>query len=157
MSNDAAITRLKQQLELAASMEDGNGASNADITAAVIQRMFEADSLDAAMEAQDASLPSGKSISDTEMTVLGIAVRKADSKYSEHSLGYYLVVDAARLDTGAEMRFAVGAPNVVALLFRALNEGMLPLECVIRSRETANGELLSLRRIPRRAASVQSG
>jgi len=154
---DRAIDRLKSQLELSASLENGNGVSGQEITAAVVERMLTADSLDAAMEAQDASLPSGKALADVEMTVTGITVVTSDSKYTEHSLGYYLIVDAARLDNGKELRFAVGAPNVVTLLFRADNEGMLPLECVIRARETANGELLSLRRIPKRAAAVKAG
>jgi hypothetical protein len=149
-NGDAAIDRLKSQLELSASLEGDNSRAG-DITAAVIERMMTADDFETAMAAQDASLPSGKSLADTEITVRGITVLKGDPKFSEHSLGYYLVVDAARLDTGEELRFATGAPNVVALLFRADNEGLLPREFVIRSRETQNGELLSLRNIPKRA------
>jgi hypothetical protein len=149
-ARDGAINRLKSQLELSASLE-GSGANSADITASVIERMMSADSLDEAMDAQDASLPSGKSLADVEMLVNGITVLRSDAKYTEHSLGFYLVVDAVRLDTGEEFRFATGAPNVVALLFRADNQGMLPREFVIRSRETQNGELLSLRNVPKRA------
>lgn len=143
-----AVQRFKEQLKLAATMEDNSDTGA--ITDAVIERMMTADSLDDAIAAQDASLLSGQSLVDVEQVIYGFDVVKSN-KPDAH-LGFYFRIHAARLSDGEEFDYACGAPNVMTLLWRAQNDQELPSEWVIKGKETGSGNtLLTLRRIPKRA------
>jgi|SRR5581483_899080 len=140
------VNAIRLEAEMADQIDEGQ-----NIAADVIGRILEAESLDEAFAAQDAGLQNGKDFVDVEIIVNDFLVRTSDSKYNkEGSLGVYVRVSGARLDNGESFQFFTGAPNVVALLWKARNEEKLPLECKIQSKETANGELLTLRPLPKR-------
>lgn len=125
--------------------------SSDNIAADVIGRILEAETLEDAFKAQDSGLQNGKDYVDVEITVHDFEVRPSDSKYSEHSaIGVYVKVVGVKLENGESVQFFTGAPNVVALLWKARRDNKLPLDCVIKSKETANGELLTLRPLPKR-------
>lgn len=141
--------RFKQQIQGEAELTKEFASDN--IAADVIGRILEAETLDDAFKAQESGLQNGKDFVDVELIVNDFEVRPSDSKYSEHSaLGVYVKVIGARLDNGETVQFFTGAPNVVALLWKARYSDALPLDCVIKSKETANGELLTLRPLPKR-------
>lgn len=139
----------KQQIQGEAELTKDFASDN--IAADVIGRILESETLDDAFNAQDSGLQNGKDFVDVEIIVNDFEVRPSDSKYSEHSaLGVYIKVIGARMDNGETIQFFTGAPNVVALLWKARYTDSLPLDCVIKSKETANGELLTLRPLPKR-------
>lgn len=124
------------------------------ITQNVVTAMLEADSLEAAIAAQDQGMPSGKDMVDVEQEVREFDFVRSDDKY-DSPLGVYVrVTNAVRLDTLEPIVYATGAANVVTLFRKAQRAGRLPLQCVIRSRETAKGELLTLHLIASRPISV---
>lgn len=140
------VEGLKNEAELTASFDSGN-----DIAADIMAKILEAETLDDAFAAQDSGLQNGKDFVDVEITVQDFELRPSDQKYLEKStLGVYAKVTGARLDNGESFQFFTGAPNVVALLWKARYADSLPLDCVIKAKETANGELLSLRPLPKR-------
>lgn len=140
------VSAIRLEAEMADQIDEGT-----NIAADVIGRILEAESLDEAFSAQDAGLQNGKDFVDVEIVVHDFLVRTSDSKYNKDgSLGVYVRVSGARLDNGESFQFFTGAPNVVALLWKARNTDSLPLECKIQSKETANGELLTLRPLPKR-------
>lgn len=143
------MQRWLDQLALESTMRDNVDASA--ITEQVIGNMLAAESLDAAIAVQDAGLPSGKDMVGIEQTVTSFEVRESDPRFSEHSLGYYFAVEAFRVDNGEHISYGVGAPNVMTVLWVARLRDEFPFSCVIRSRDTANGALLTLYRIPARA------
>ena len=140
------VEQVHGEAELTKSM-----TSNSSISAEIAEKMFEADSLEDAIAAQDSGIPSGKDLVDIEMQVNDFDTLPGDDQYKEGSpLGVYLDVKAVRLEDGADMRFRTGATNIVTLLHKARQLDRLPLDCVIRSRGTANGELLTLKLLPKR-------
>jgi hypothetical protein len=127
-------------------------SDTSEITANVAEAILSAPTMADAFAVQDAGLPSGKDLVDVEHEIKTFEVIKGDAKYSEHSLGYYFRVHAARLEDGAEFTYSVGAPNVMLVMHRLRQENQIPgAEVVIRSKPTANGALLTLRPVPRRA------
>jgi hypothetical protein len=133
------------------------GITDGDSVAAdIMDKILTAPDLDAAIEIQNEGLPSGKDFSDVEQTIRTIEVRRGDEQYADHSLGYYLKIDAVRLDTGEEVTYACGARNIVVILVQAMHANRLPLECVFRSRKTENGALLTLQKLPKRAVKVSA-
>lgn len=147
-----AKQRFIDQLELEASMEGAadDGQSIADL---IIERMQAATNLDELFDAQDVSLPSGKSLVDSELMIRDFTVRKSDPQYSENSIGYYYVIDAADADTGEDVRFATGALNILSLLMALRVRGDLPIRVAIRGKSTPNGTLLLMRRVGPRTSS----
>jgi hypothetical protein len=130
-----------------------------EITAMVASRMLEAGSLEDAFEAQDSGLISGQQLKDIEHEVTSFDVVKSSKQ--DATLGHYLRVTATALEDvprlglkiGEEFTYAVGAANVVTLLYKARQMDRLPLRVVIRGKSTGDGdnELLLLRLAPRRA------
>jgi hypothetical protein len=155
------VDALKTEARLSASEFDAR-----TITATVADAMLSAGSLEEAITAQDAGIPSGKDMKDIEHTVLSWELAEGDSKYEEHSLGVYMRVHAQLIETalvngklyqpGEEIDYAVGAANVMTLLYVARREDRLPLDVVIRSKPTGNGELLLLRLVPSRAVRASA-
>lgn len=142
--------RFIERLELEASMEE-SGESIVDV---ILDRMAAAgDNVDEMFAAQDVSLPSGKSLVDMEMSVIGFVVRKGDPQYEENGLGYYYVIDAVNVDTGEEIKFATGAANVLILLMNLRQAGRLPITVAIRGKQTGKGTLLTMRRAGPRTVS----
>lgn len=137
--------------------EAHSGVTDGDAIAAdIMDRMLESGSLEDAIAIQDAGLPSGQDMVDVEQLVRSFTVHRSDRAKADHSLGFYLRIDAVRIETGEEINYAVGARNVVVLLIQAMQQGRLPLECVIRSRSVENGDLLTLQLLPKRAVKVSA-
>lgn len=67
--------------------------------------------------------------------LVGVALRinsvKIRASTLEGKQGNYLLIDAVLLDTGEVIVMNTGAPNIVALLLRAAQLGVLPLEVVV--------------------------
>lgn len=140
------VTQIQAEAELTETFDNGS-----DIAADVIARILESETLDDAFKAQDAGLKNGKDYVDVEITIQDFTVRKSDAKYMDKSvLGVYVRVDGVNLENGETVQFFTGAPNVVALLYKARLTDDLPLDCVIKSKETQNGELLTLKPLPKR-------
>lgn len=144
------FTRFVEQLKGEAEMTK-TVLSGSDISAEISAKMIEADSLEDAIAVQDSGIASGKDLVDVEMTVHEFDTLPSDAQYQDSSpLGVYLDIQAVNLETGDELRFRTGAPNIVTLLHKARQVDRLPLDCVIRSKATANGELLTLKLLPKR-------
>lgn len=111
----------------------------------IIDSILTADNFDDAVARQTSSILSGKSLVGVVHTVYDFDVRKSDDKYNanERSLGVWFIVNAAYED-GSEFTYGVGAANVLAILWKAKEFGKLPGKFQIVSRDTNNGELLSL-------------
>lgn len=147
---------MAQEAELSASFSDEDRLL---ITEQVVERMLSANSLEEAIAAQDAGMPSGQTIMDLEHEVAGFEVVKSDKP--DAPLGHYLRVQAIALheftnegfsvQPGEEFTYAVGAPNPVTLLMKARGDNRLPLEIVLRGKKTDGGTLLLLRLVPKRA------
>lgn len=74
-------------------------------------------------------------------------LRRSDEKYTKGSglqLGVYAVVHAVTKE-GEELVYTTGAPNILAILWQAEKFSRLPLMAVITSKETSEGEMLSLK------------
>jgi hypothetical protein len=152
ISRPDPLRRLIEAMALEATVDD-EGESALEISADVVRSILEAGSLEEAFAAAEKGLTGGKEMTDVEMAVTDFHVKTGDGKFKT-PLGHYMVVEATRLDTGEPVKFSTGAPNVVSLLWKARQEGRLPLECVIRARETRNGELLTLKLLAPRAVRV---
>lgn len=130
---------LSMLAEAAVSEMDGKA-----ITVNVVEAMIEADSLEAAIAVQDQGILNGKDMVNIEQEIREFTIVESDDKY-DSALGVYVRVEnAVRLDTAEPVVWATGASNVVTLLRKAQRSGRLPLQCVLRARETKNGDLLTL-------------
>lgn len=140
------VETIRGEAELTETFDNGS-----EIMADVINRVLMAETLEDAFAAQDAGLQNGKDYIDVEITINDFTVRTSDSKYrKDGDLGVYVRVDAVRLENGETVQFFTGAPNVVVMLWQARKLDKLPLDCIIKSKETANGELLTLKPLPKR-------
>jgi hypothetical protein len=156
-NNEAAIVpprafdRFVNHLANLAEIEESGSGDSSLIMESVLNNILGADSFDEAIAAQDAGIPSGKSLCDVELRIHDFTVAKGDEEYEEHGLGYYYRVNASILETGEDIQFAVGAPNVLAVLMRARNDGELPGNYVLRGKKVKRGILLTIKRVPARA------
>lgn len=131
---------------------ESEGADGSAISQLVLGNMLEADTLEAAFAAQDNSAPSGKDMVGIDIRVTDFTFAKSDTtQYGDKGLPIYLRINALNLFDGTQIQFCCGAPNIVMLLDKADQLNALPLDCRIESKAVANGELLTLRRLPKRA------
>jgi hypothetical protein len=138
------VQRLKVMLATEADIDGGNGS---DFMEQSIEEMLLADTFDEVMElaASDAGLNNGKSMINKPIQVTAFAVTRSDAKFEASSpLGFYVRVSAAYKKDGKEIQFATGAPKIVVPLWRARQENLLPLDCVVREREVGAGTMLYL-------------
>lgn len=139
------IHQVQGEAELTKTMTSG------DVASRVAANMIEAETLEDAIAAQDSGMASGKDLVDVEMQVNEFDTLPSNEAFKEGSpLGVYVLVHAVKLEDGTELEFATGAPNIVTLLHKARQLDRLPLDCVIRSKPTSNGELLTLKLLPKR-------
>lgn len=148
---------LASEATLSASFSDEDKAL---ITEQVVESMIKADSLEEAIQAQDAGLISGQQLVDLEQEIQGFDV--VTSSKPDAPLGHYLRCSSialmefnaggVMLTPGEEFQWAVGASNVVTLLMKARSLGRLPLEIVLKEKKTEGDKaLLLLRLVPKRA------
>jgi hypothetical protein len=150
---DRYMTAIAGEAEINAEYSD-----NASITASIAEKMLLSDDLETAFEAQDSGLISGQNLVDIEHEVLTFEIVK--SSKPDAVLGHYLRVSAVALEdskklgltVGVEFQYAVGAPNVVTLLYKARALDRLPLRVVIKEKATGTdgNSLLLLRMVPKR-------
>lgn len=120
----------------------------------ILNRMIEAETVEDAIQAQDKASTSGKDLVDVEMEIQWFSIVKSSDKYKS-PLGHYILVEkAVRLDTLEPITFSTGSANIIIPLWKARDGGRLPLQCVIRSRDTSNGELLTLQLLTHRPITV---
>lgn len=120
----------------------------------ILNSMIEAETLEDALAAQNAGSTGGRDLVGTELEVRGFTLVKAGARYKS-LLGHYMLVDAINLNTLQESPFNTGAPNIMINLWKARETNRLPLPCVIRSRDTDNGTLLTLEILPKRPISAE--
>lgn len=125
-----------KRLEFEASEQLENAG---DMAAATIEAMLAADSLEDAIAAQDSGMLSAKEhMVNVPHQINNITVRKGD-KNDGGGLGYYLIVEAFRHDTGEEVRYSVGAAYVLTALYKAREDGRLPSNFMIVTKKTGSG------------------
>jgi hypothetical protein len=135
------------ELKELASLGGSNG--NFDIASQVVDQIMAATTFDEIVEA-NASGPVGVKGSDylgIPLSIYNVDYFKSDPKYSENSLGVFVVFDVF-LDDGTMVKLSTGAPNIVSS-FRVLQKKGLfseekPLRLVIKKRDTGNGELFTI-------------
>lgn len=144
---------LRAMAELNETMDEGDEAG--EISAEIIGKMLEADSLESAIAVQDEGPESGKNLVGVEHTVLSIEVVKSKRK-SATGLGVYLRVKAIRIETGEELNYGVGAPNAVTVLILAMRQDRLPLDIVYYMRSTnSDNDVLLVKLVPPRAVKSE--
>lgn len=120
-------------------------AGKAEITAQSVDRIMEADSLDALFDAVGVSkLTSSQDLENVPIRVASIEVRASDQKYAAGGLGAFVVAQYANLETGELGAMGTGAPKLVAFFVKAEKLGALPIDVVIRGKETSGGTMLYL-------------
>ena len=100
---------------------------------------------------------SSREMPDVEMSVQSFTVHRGQLEYSESTFPYFMIVQAARLDTGEEFVFSTGAPLIMAKIKWLDDHEELPAECVIKAATTRKGyTVLKLYKISERAVRVTS-
>lgn len=140
--------RLVKELKGLAKINEDNG-SGFEIAAQVIDKMMEAETLDDILAAgQDGPLKA-QDILHKPFMLMSCEYRTSDEKFRDGTLGVYVILNIRDAVTMADMVVGCGAPNVVAACRAMEKRGILdedqekPILC-LRSRPTANGELLFL-------------
>lgn len=146
------LQRFIQKLELEASIDSTFDSTG--FVESILNNMIEAETLEDALAAQNAGSTGGRDLVGTELEVRGFTLVKAGARYKS-LLGHYMLVDAINLSTLQESPFNTGAPNIMINLWKARETSRLPLPCVIRSRDTDNGTLLTLEILPKRPISAE--
>jgi hypothetical protein len=138
----------KLELEAASTEND-----NHNVSADIVSQIMNADSMEEVTAIQSRGMPSAKNdMQDIEMAITDFSVHVGDPDFEENSLGYYLMIEAYRLEDGEPLRFSVGSANIVASLWKARELGQLPYECVIYSKK-AKGPLF-IKPIAKRAVKA---
>ena len=108
------------------------------------------DELDAAMEMAGLTglnnIPAG-----TELQINGYHLVTGNRAEFGNTLGVFAVIDAQRLSDGTEMVLDTGVERIIAFLRACEANGWLPVQRVVHKIPTGNGELITLKRIPKRA------
>jgi hypothetical protein len=126
---------------------DVTSESNDFDPADILGRMMTAATFEEVIEMQDSSLQSGKDLVNIPHTITGFKLRRSDDKYRQQNPGglpVYAIVEGTR-DNGEPLIYGCGAPNVIAILWQAAKFERLPLRVTLVSRQTHNGDLLSLK------------
>lgn len=140
--------KLVKELATLAQLDNANGEAGFEIAARVVDDIMSANTLEELFDASDSGLTSlkGSNYIGRPIGFVDVKWNKGDEKY-KGGLGAYAVADIITQD-GEVDTVSCGAPNVVAFLRRAQTLGLVkdesPLWVVIRSKETENGELLTV-------------
>ena len=91
-------------------------------------------------------MKNGKDVVGIVHVIYGYKLRLSDEKYRSQGLqlGCYMIVKA-ETPGGDDFTYATGSSNIMAIVWQAYKFDRLPLKAVVTSRETANGDLLSLK------------
>lgn len=126
-----------------------------DLTAQTIEAMLLADSLEETIAAQDTGMLSAKEhMVNVPHQINDVSVRKGD-KNEGGGIGYYLIVDGVRHDTGEEVRYTVGAAYVFTVLYKAREDSRLPANFIITTKKTGSGnEMMQIRMLGGQTVTV---
>lgn len=115
-----------------------------NLTAETVESMLLAGSLEEAIAAQESGMLSAKEhMINVPHQINNVSVRKGD-KNDGGGLGYYLLVEGVRHDTGDEVRYTVGAAYVLTVLYKAREDGRLPANFMITTKRTGSGNDMML-------------
>lgn len=125
----------------------------ADVSAGITSAMLMAETLEEALEAQDSGLPSSKTLVGKELSITDFVVCESGGQF-DNGLGHYFLIEATLLETGEQILFSSGAPNIMTIVWKVRQANRFPYECKIEGSPTKNGELLRLKPLPKRAVRV---
>jgi hypothetical protein len=147
-TKNAVFAQWVNAMQLEAASTDDTEFDPSEILGAILS----SETFEEAVERQNQTLLSGKTIVDRPHTIDDFSLRPSDEKYADadRGLGVYAIVSAIDLETGEDFVYGVGASNVLAILWQARQFGRLPGDFVLSSREVRRGELLSLKPVGRR-------
>lgn len=135
-------------------------ADDFETAAAQLDRILSAQTLEDMWHADDFESTGGRDLVDVEMRILSFRVRKSDRFTSGIPAGdgkrFYFLVTSARLDNGEEFVWNTGAPLILGKLRWLEAAGLLgkpESEAVIKGTDVADGQVLKLRNVPRRAVA----
>jgi hypothetical protein len=146
------VSACRGEAELTAKEVSGD-----EVMATVMDAMLNAESLDAAIAVQDAGLPSAKDFMvGREHSVQRFDMLPSKKQFKKENegidLGFWFRVEAVLLENGEPITYSVGASNVMMVIYTARRLGQLPVELIITSKPTENGDLLIAKRVPKRGA-----
>jgi hypothetical protein len=119
----------------------------------ILERMLTVDDEDI-WDSDEGGVPAAKDMVNIEHRIFGFDIYESkDAEISNKSLGNtYLIVHAARLDTGEEYDYNTSAPLLVVKLVRLFQADKLPVNAVIRATDLGGGKMvLKYRPVPTRA------
>lgn len=126
----------------------------AEVQKAIVVSLLQAGSLRELF--RDTKTTATRELLDTPIVVRSIQLRRSTI---EGANGAYMLIDAARLDTGETVTLNTGAPNIMAILWRAGELGELPLEVkVVEAAAAAPGKSapLTLKPVGRTAELIKA-
>lgn len=121
-----------------------------DVSMSQIDKVLEADTEDEVWDADEGGTVSGQDMIDVELQFQSLTVAPSADEY-DATLGVFVNIKAVRLDNGDEVTVNTGADKIISKLVKFESMGLLPIEGVIRGVKTRNGNMLVLRRVPKRA------
>lgn len=152
---DGEITTLKPHEQFIAYLgrrADSEKVNRAhDVAASQIDRILQAETEEEIWNADEGGVVSGQDMEDVELLIRGFGVAKSDDKF-DTDLGHYVLIDAVRLDDGADVIVNTGSSLIITKLRMFEVRDLFPIEAVIKGQPTSNGgRLLRLRPVPKRA------
>lgn len=139
-----------KELHDQAELESSLGGQNAfDIASQVVDKITEATTLDGIFDANDSGIDKAKDYANIPLTLMELGFSKSSEAFAKNNLGVFVVVDAVK-DDGEEVRFSVGATNVVASFYQMQRLGLMGAtpkpRIKIATSETPNGTLYKIAR-----------
>jgi hypothetical protein len=147
------VSQAESLIQYLARRAEMEGESRAyDVAVSQLDRILAADDEAALWDADEYESTGGRDLVDVEQNVKGFTVHKGGEQFKT-PLGFYIMVNSSRLSDGSEFIWNTGAPLIIGKLRWLEAHEKLPINCVIRSTPTPNGEVLKLRPIPTRATA----
>ena len=147
---ETLVQRIRSQAELEASVSVSADTAF-ELQAAAIDKIAEADTLDALFDANvSAKLPGAEeAAAKGPLTILELEFRKTQEQYAKGGLGSYAFITSVD-DRGEEFTWTTGAANIVASMWRIQELGLLNKpekpRVKILGRATGNGTLYTVGR-----------
>lgn len=130
-----------------AGMAEASPIEAFDIASIVVDQIATADTAEAIFAANESGPADASEYLNQRLGLLDARYAPSAEKFRRGTLGYYVVFDAVD-PHGEKVTISVGAPNVVASIFRLQQLDLFspdrPFFVVIRGRETPNGTLYTL-------------
>jgi hypothetical protein len=126
-----------------------------EVAASQLERILSAETEEEFWDATTYVSTGGRDLEDVEQQVLSFSVHRGSDQY-QSPLQHFIMVNAARLDTGEQFVWNTGSPLIIGQLRWLESKGKLPKEVVIKGTPTPNGTVLKLRPVPKRATPGQS-